>query len=150
MCNKKFAHTFAPMKHFLLFILFPFFIPFAALAQNDTIRVFVTDSNIIQDKRVNELIMKHIIINEIKKGKTKGFRVQIHSSSERSKALEAQSSFSSYYPNVPVYLYYQAPYFKIHVGNFRTKLEAYKFLREISDKFTGAYIVNDEIEFPSL
>jgi hypothetical protein len=36
------------------------------------------------------------------------------------------------------------------VGDFRTKLEAYKFLKEISIEFPGSFIVQDEIELPKL
>jgi hypothetical protein len=36
------------------------------------------------------------------------------------------------------------------VGNFRTKLEAYKLLQEISGDFSGSFIVSDDIELPEI
>jgi hypothetical protein len=120
------------------------------MAQSDSLRVFAADSGLIQDKLVNELILKHVLINEVKKGKMKGYRVQIHFGPEKGKALDVKSKFMSQNHNTPAYLDYQQPYFKIRVGDFRTKLEAYKFLQEINSDFPGAFIVSDEIELPPL
>jgi len=99
---------------------------------------------------MNELVLKHVLVNEAKKGKMKGYRVQIHFGSEKAKALDTKTKFMTSYHDVPSYLDYQQPYFKIRVGDFRTKLEAYKFLQEITDEFPGAFIVSDEIELPQL
>ena len=137
------------MVRFLIFIFFMLFC-FLARGQSDSLRIFSVDSNIIQDKRVNELVLKHVLINEGKKGKMKGYRVQIHFGPEKAKALEVKSKFTSSYYKIPAYLDYQQPYFKIRVGDFRTKLEAYKLLQEISGDFPGAFIVTDDIELPKI
>ncbi|MBI3500945.1 MAG: SPOR domain-containing protein [Bacteroidetes bacterium] len=137
-----------PIKSGLLLISFFFFLN--SYCQSDSLRAFAADSGIIQDKRVNELILKHVLINEAKRGTMKGYRVQIHFGAEKAKALDTKSKFTSQYKDIPAYLDYQQPYFKIRVGNFRTKLEAYKLLQEISDDFPGAFIVQDDIELPPL
>lgn len=116
----------------------------------DSLKLFKTDSNIIQDKRVNELVSKHIAMNELKRGKIKGYRVQIHFGAEKAKALEVETKFSAQHQNIPAYFGYQQPYFKIRVGDFRTKLEAYKLLQEISGEFSGAFIVSDDIDLPKV
>lgn len=116
----------------------------------DTLRHFNVDSNIIQDTRVNELVLKHILINEAKKEKIKGYRVQIHFGSEKAKAIEVKTKFSTQYNSIRSYLDYQQPYFKIRIGDFRTKLEAYKLLQEITIDFPGAFVVSDDIELPPL
>ncbi len=137
------------MKRLLIFISLIFSTCFAK-SQSDSLRVFSVDSGIIQDKRVNELVLKHVQINEAKKGKMKGYRVQIHFGSEKAKALDVKSKFTSQNHKEDAYLDYQQPYFKIRVGNFRTKLEAYKLLQEISGDFPGAFIVSDDIELPPI
>ncbi|MBI4945210.1 MAG: SPOR domain-containing protein [Bacteroidetes bacterium] len=108
------------------------------------------DSNLIQDKRVKELVLKHILINQAQKGKMKGYRVQIHFGQEKAKALEVKSKFMTQYNDIPSYLDYQQPYFKIRVGDFRTKLEAYKLLQKISGDFSGSFIVSDDIDLPKI
>ena len=138
------------MKSFLL-LLFIFAAGLAnAQSAGDSLRHFAADSNIIQDKRVNELILKHILINEAKKEKMRGYRVQIHFGPEKSKALDVKAKYTMEYANSKAYLDYQQPYFKIRVGDFRTKLEAYKLQQEIIGDFPGAFIVQDDIELPAL
>ena len=121
-----------------------------AQSSGDSLKLIAVDSTLIQDQRVNQLILKHIQINEAKKNKMKGYRVQIHFGPEKAKALDVKTKFTTQYPNAPAYLDYQQPYFKIRAGDFRTKLEAYKLLQEISDDFPGAFIVSDDIELPPL
>lgn len=121
-----------------------------AQPQQDSLKLYKTDSNIIQDKRVNELVAKHIAMNELKRGKIKGYRVQIHFGAEKARALEVKTKFSAQYQNVPAYFDYQQPYFKVRVGDFRTKLEAYKLLQEISAEFSGVFIVSDDIDLPKV
>ena len=83
-------------------------------------------------------------------GKIKGYRVQIHFGTEKNKAKEIKSKFLAKYPDVKVYDMFEPPYFKVRAGDFRTKLEAYKFLKEIQEDFPGSFIIADEIELPQL
>ena len=139
------------MKYrFVFFLLFSASYITKAQSSTDSLRHFTVDSNIIQDKRVNELVLKHVLINEAKRGTMKGYRVQIHFGPEKAKALEVKSKFLTQNRTTSAYLDYQQPYFKIRVGDFRTKAEAYKLLQEISGDFPGAFIVNDDIELPKM
>jgi hypothetical protein len=145
------------MKKILLLLISGFsigvhtdWLPAAHAQSSDSLKVFAVDSNITQDKRVNELVLKHVLINEARKGKMKGYRVQIHFGQEKAKAMEIKSKFMAQHKDVSSYLDYQQPYFKIRVGDFRTKLEAYKLLQEISGDFSGSFIVSDDIELPKI
>ena len=118
---------------------------------HDSLKITIlknVDSNIVQDSRVNELMLKHVLVNVAKKSKIKGYRVQIHFGTQKAEANEIKSKFLTLYDDVPAYLDYQQPYFKIRVGDFRTRLEAYKFHQEIAEEFSGSFIVADEIEMP--
>lgn len=138
------------MKLLLAILTFSFCSVLLHAQTNDTTRSFKVDSNIIQDKRVNELILKHVLINEASKEKMKGYRVQIHFGAEKAKALDVKTKFTTQHSEIPAYFDYQQPYFKIRVGNFRTKLEAYKLLQDISAEFPGAFIVTDNIDLPKI
>lgn len=110
-----------------------------------------TDSakvEIVQDFKIRELVEKHIEINS--KAPIKGYRVKIHFGTDKNKAKEIKGNFIAKFPDVPAYEKYDQPNFNIRVGDFRTKLEAYKFLKEIQPDFPAAFIVQDEIEFPVL
>jgi hypothetical protein len=81
--------------------------------------------------------------------KLKGYKVQIYFG-DRGKATEVKNTFSSAYPEVPAEIDYLAPNFRVRVGNFRTNVEAEKFLRQIKGDYNSAYIVPDNISLPGL
>ncbi|MDO9187624.1 MAG: SPOR domain-containing protein [Bacteroidota bacterium] len=102
----------------------------------------------VQDYKVQELLNKHVEINS--KAPIKGYRVKIHFGSDKNKAREIKGNFIAKFPDVPAYEKYDQPNFNIRVGDFRTKLEAYKFLKEVQVEFPSAFLVQDEIELPKL
>lgn len=102
---------------------------------------------VIQDYKIKELVNKHIELNS--KAAVKGYRIKIHFGADKTKAKEVKAKFISKFPNVPAYEKYDQPNFNIRVGDFRTKLEAYKFLKEVQLEFPSAFIVQDDIELPA-
>ncbi len=80
----------------------------------------------------------------------KGYRVKIHFGAEKAKANEAKTKFSQKYPDVPASMDYEIPNFSITVGNYRSRLEAYKFYKEVQTDFPNAFIVEMKIDFPDL
>ncbi len=107
-------------------------------------------AEVVQDEMIEWLIRQRRQINESKEG-VPGFRVQIYSDSgsrSRLRTEKVKAEFDERYPETGSYLIYEEPYFKIRVGNFRTRLDARKFLEKLSHKYEYAYIVPDIIEFP--
>jgi hypothetical protein len=102
----------------------------------------------VQDYKVKELLNKHIEINS--KAAIKGYRIKIHFGADKNQAYEIKKKFSEKFPDIPAYAKYDQPNFNIRVGDYRTKLEAYKFLKEVQVEFPSAFLVQDEIEFPKL
>lgn len=105
-----------------------------------------------QDPLVETLVQKHISYNLNRVGIT-GYRVQIFFESgnnSKNKAYAVKAGFLANFPNIGAYLTYQAPNYKIRVGDFRTKLDAYRFLRIIEADYSNAFIVSEEIHYPSL
>ena len=103
---------------------------------------------IIQDEKVKTLLANHIDINA--KAPIKGYRIKIHFGTDKNKAKEIKADFVAKFPNVTAYEKYDQPNFNIRVGDFRTKLEAYKFLKQIQPDFPASFLVQDEIEMPKL
>ena len=110
---------------------------------NDTGKV-----EFIQEYKIQELLNKHIEINS--KAAIKGYRIKIHFGADKNQAYEIKRKFSEKFPDVPAYAKYDQPNFNIRVGDYRTKLEAYKFLKEVQVEFPSAFLVQDDIEFPKL
>ena len=103
---------------------------------------------LVQEYKIKELVNKHVEINS--KAAIKGYRIKIHSGSDKNKAKEIKAKFISKFPDISAYEKYDQPNFNIRVGDFRTKLEAYKALKEIQVEFPAAFLVQDEIEMPKL
>jgi len=136
------------MKPFQLFFTCLFFCFTQTLLQAQN---FASDSGkvqLVQDARIKELLEKHVEINS--RASIKGYRVKIHFGADKTRAKEIKARFLAKFPNVPAYEKYDQPNFNIRVGDFRTKLEAYKFYKEVQADFPSAFIVQDEIEFPDL
>jgi len=115
--------------------------------------------NIIQDPALDTLISRYILGYknlEEKNGYSgmEGFRIQIYSSSNRNAREEsgkARAEFMSKFPDIVSYPLFAEPgYYKIRVGDFRTKTEATRLFLLISKVFPDAYIVPDIINFPDL
>lgn len=82
--------------------------------------------------------------------KQQGYRIQIFQGNKKQPAREAKSKYISTHSKHKAHEIYQQPYFKVRVGDFRTKLEALKFQKELISKFPNSFIVKDEIEIDEL
>jgi len=107
---------------------------------------------VVQDNKTKTIVEEHKKANA-KIGVIEGFRVQIFFDSganSRSNAENAKAKFSAKYPNIPAYLTFKEPNFKLRVGDFRTRNEARGFLKQIFTEYPNAFVIKDEIKYPSL
>ena len=84
--------------------------------------------------------------------KDTGYRVRIYfDNQQNSRAMSqaAMTRFSASYPSIPAYWSYQAPFFKVTVGDYRTKSEAMELLRAIKESFPTAFVVKEQISYPA-
>jgi len=58
--------------------------------------------------------------------------------------------FEKAFPDIPIYLSYAEPYFRLRAGNFRNRVEAEKCLRCIKPKFKEAFVTSDLIYRPKV
>jgi hypothetical protein len=103
-----------------------------------------------QDDRVDLLVSKHIQLNQNRKG-IDGYRIQIFFDSGNNSKTKAQSiyeGFKAKYPDMRAYLSFKSPNYKVRVGDFRTRLDAQRFLNEINDQYPNAWIIADIINLP--
>ena len=84
-----------------------------------------------------------------KKHPLQGYRVQIFLG-DRTTAENTKRAFLQKNPDVPAYLSWLAPNFRLRVGDLRTRLEAEHLLHELKIAYPGSYIVPDEIEMPRM
>jgi hypothetical protein len=152
-----------------LFTLFFCFIPVIASSQAfvSTVDLFSRTQaesqaghlKINQDPSIDTLLSRYIMINEntyndLHRFGMDGFRIQIYSSSNRTAREESnkvRAQFISRFPDIVSYILYAEPgYFKIRVGDFRTKTDAMKIFMQVSREFPDAYLVPDVINFPDV
>ncbi len=104
--------------------------------------------HITGDVAVSQMVEKHVELNS--KVKTiPGYRVQIASFSganSKTSAFELRDKFSADFPDMQAYIVFDEPNFKVKVGDFRSRLEAFAFLQQIKEFYKG-YIIKDNI-FP--
>jgi hypothetical protein len=101
------------------------------------------------EPRVTQLQNKYIELNKLKQSSA-GYRIQIHFGNEREKAKDIKTKFLQAFPDIPAYDSYQSPNFRVRVGDYRSKLEAAKYLKQISVQFPSSFIVTDNIKYPKL
>ena len=90
-------------------------------------------------------------IRDNKSVQTDGFRIRIYfdnkqDSREASSATEQR--FRKLFPGYTTYRTFKNPFFKVTIGDFRTKAEAQVALEKISKEFPSAFIVKEKMRFP--
>ena len=85
-----------------------------------------------------------------------GYRVQVYSSNiqrtAKSEAFRIESELQQFLPEVPVYVSYHSPFWKVRAGNCRSMQEAQQLRSEIGDAYPQVqrdlYVVRDKIKVP--
>lgn len=107
------------------------------------------DVNVHQAEAISLAMQEHMASNA---GRTMtGYRVRIFFDNRQSARVASEETlkrFESMYHDVVAYRTYANPYFKVTVGDFRTKSEAMALLEHIRYEFPSAFVVKENIAFP--
>jgi hypothetical protein len=81
----------------------------------------------------------------------RGFRLQLYSGGDREEAEKILRKAKSHVPaSENPMLVYEQPNYKIKVGNFINKIEAYQLMTNLQKEFSGVLIVTDLIDLDVL
>lgn len=118
-------------------------IPFISFAQN-TLEV---NDKVTMTSNVdfNYLIDLHKQKNNLT-DKIPGYRIQISSSNDKSEIQALRSDLNSKFSEFKNYLEYDQPYYRLKIGDFKTRLEARGYLEKIILHFPSAFLVSDDIK----
>ena len=109
---------------------------------------------------VPDMLMSGMAVSNARVLETvQGFRIQIHSSLDKEGAVSAEERAKAWWGSVPedarpasmqedqlpVYLKYVQPYYRVRVGNFATREEAEVALEMIAERFPRAFIAIDTV-----
>lgn len=104
---------------------------------------------ITQDLRLRQIVKRHI---EVSNNKFDGWRVQIFFGSGQKAMAQAQNAKKKFlirYGNKNgAYIVYDSPFFKVRVGDFRTKAEAMYFKSQIERTFPQSWVIPDKVYYP--
>lgn len=106
----------------------------------------------VEDARIDSLLQLHIAYN-MAFPVMPGYRIQLFMESGNSALTEAEEIieiFEDKYDHIPAYITFGEPYYRVRIGDFRTRLEAIKFLDQIQRHYPQAWVVKDKINFPEL
>lgn len=82
-----------------------------------------------------------------KRHQTDGYRIQLYYGN-RDEAVKLKAEYQDLLESERVYVEYEQPYFKTKIGDFRSALEAERYMRALGEHCSGCFVVRDEIEFP--
>lgn len=107
------------------------------------------DVNVRQSDNIQASMRQHIESNS--KRTIPGYRVRIFFDNKQTARTESENTlkrFNGLFPDVMAYRIYANPYFKVTVGDFRTKSEAMALLARIKGDFPSAFVVKENIAYP--
>lgn len=109
---------------------------------NSNGRIVVT-----QDEEINSLVQQQVV------GMVNGYRVQIFSSNNgqkaRNKAFEIKTDIVKKHPNIEIYVTFNAPFWRVRLGNCLSKDAAQELrlwiIKEFPEYASETYIVPDVV-----
>ena len=108
--------------------------------------------HIDQDSRIETLISKQRSLYNIDSS-FNGYRIHIFmeiGNEALKHAEQVKRQFQNAFPDIPIYLTYVEPYFRLRAGDFRNRVEAEKNLRRIKPRFKEAFVTADMIYRPKI
>ena len=104
-----------------------------------------------QSSSIESLLQRHITNSAGRK--ITGYRVRIffdNKQDARTRSMEVAGQFASQFPEIRVYSTYEKPFFKVTVGDFRTKSEAMQLLKKIEGEYRSVFLVKETINYPAI
>ena len=92
-----------------------------------------------------------VLVRKNKGTMTDGFRIRIYfdnKQNSREASAESEARFKRLFPGYNTYRTFKNPFFKVTVGDFRTKADAQVALQRIVRVFPDAFIVKEQMKFP--
>lgn len=74
-----------------------------------------------------------------------GYRVQIYSGSDRSKAYAEQGKFKRMFADLDTYISYDEPNFRVKVGDFTNRREAQELMNALKKNFSSVFLFPETV-----
>jgi len=148
------------MKDSYFKMIFFFFavIMFQANSFAQTEETQQTTVQLVRDYRVDEIAAKQYMLNKKKQdastlskyktsgGKYKGYRLMVLNTNDRELAYQTRGQLATQYPQHTLYLAFQAPYYKLKMGDFLEKKDAEGLKKQLTSFMKqGVFVVSDVV-----
>jgi hypothetical protein len=133
------------MKSTIWFLILFIFSVIALPAMDGEIELDTTQNNILffKDPRIDVL---EKIYTYKKSNPFKNIRVHVFQATNRDAVFEMKNEFSKRFPGIPTFISYQAPNFKLRVGDFETNQEASAFLKKVKPFFPSSFVIEETVK----
>ena len=108
--------------------------------------------NVNQDSRIATLLQKQRQIHALD-NTFSGYRIHIFmeiGNEALTHAEKVKKQFEEVFPDIPIYLSYSEPYFRLRAGDFRNRVEAEQCLHRIKPQFREAFVTADMVYEPKI
>lgn len=125
------------------------FTPVSGVDQSLVGKSIFNEVNVNQSQAISKAMEAKIDKNKSKK--MTGYRVRIffdNKQDSRGASEAAMNRFLSNYPGHGAYRSFASPFFKVTVGDFRTKSEAMHMLQILRADFPSSIVVKENINYP--
>lgn len=106
---------------------------------------FNGDCQIIEQTRITDL-MERWRMHNMENKEVRGFRVQILATTDRRHMEAVQRAFERKYPDYPIHMNNNEPYWYLKTGAFLTQQKAQAFMKQMSKEYPASLIVTDMIK----
>jgi len=116
--------------------------------------IFDVMSNVVvhQDSAIYRLVLDKVLGRETQEVEITGYRVQIYSSNNQQTAKQEAIKLEKDMQNkldLPLYVSYMPPFWKVRIGDFETYEEAQEFknsfVQEFPELMGDTYVVRDQV-----
>ncbi len=109
------------------------------------VQLFAQDDQTQTQLKLQQALQKKSEYHKATNGEQDGYRIKIHFGIDREAAEGIKTKFQKSFPDCLSYKEYQQPNWVVLVGDYKNKLDAFRFLNEIKSEFPNAYIIKDKI-----
>lgn len=113
------------------------FLGFGCFAQTGTI-------TIKDNAGAGALVEKHIFFNK-EHGELPGYMIQVFAGTSLITAKDSKALFLQRYSDYNASIVFEAPNYKVRIGNYTNRFDANRDLQEIITEYPSAYVVKDLI-----
>ena len=101
--------------------------------------------SVTQNAKISELLYKYKDYNR-KKEFAEGYRIQIMYTDVRDEVYKNKGAMYKEFSDLSSYVEYEQPYYKLRLGDFKSRLDATYYLQQVVTLYPGAFIVRDKIK----